>query len=117
MEPLQRDSPLLLLLLLLLLQAALDAFAAETLERLRDAGGAELEALILNASSPQIVELSARIGYPADVRSGPPLNWWFSPAIESPMGPLVGFGRPHGDGALVGLKGPTRPPAISSGVC
>lgn len=49
-------------------QAAMDAFAAETLEKLRDAGGAELEAVVLNASSPQIVELSARVGYPTDVR-------------------------------------------------
>lgn len=52
----------------LLLQAAMDSFAAETLERLRDASGAELEAFVLNASSPQIVELSTRVGYPADVR-------------------------------------------------
>lgn len=49
-------------------QAAMDAFAAETLEKLRDAGGAELEAVVLNASSPQIAELSARVGYPTDVR-------------------------------------------------
>ncbi|OEH73726.1 hypothetical protein cyc_00686 [Cyclospora cayetanensis] len=47
-------------------RAAIDAFAAETLERLKDAGGAELEAFVLNASSPQIVELAARVGYPTD---------------------------------------------------
>ncbi|CDJ45910.1 hypothetical protein EBH_0010190 [Eimeria brunetti] len=47
-------------------RAALDAFAAETLHRLRDAGGDQLEALVLNASSPQILNLSAQIGYPPD---------------------------------------------------
>ncbi|KAL8433913.1 hypothetical protein ACSSS7_003518 [Eimeria intestinalis] len=47
-------------------RAAMDAFAAETLEKLRDAGGEELEAVVLNASSPQIAELAARIGCPAD---------------------------------------------------
>lgn len=45
----------------------MDAFAAETLERLRDAGGAELEAVVLNSSSPEIAELSARVGCPTDV--------------------------------------------------
>ncbi|KAL8448312.1 hypothetical protein Emed_003842 [Eimeria media] len=47
-------------------RAAMDAFAAETLEKLRDAGGDELEAVVLNASSPQIAELAARIGCPTD---------------------------------------------------
>lgn len=73
---------------LLLPQAALDAFAAETLEKLRDAGGAELEALVLNASSPQIVELSARIGYPADVGWGPS---WLVAALPNLMGALPGL--------------------------
>lgn len=49
----------------------MDAFAGETLEKLRDAGGAELEAVVLNPSSPQILELAARIGYPTDVRHSP----------------------------------------------
>ncbi|KAL8433062.1 hypothetical protein Efla_006261 [Eimeria flavescens] len=47
-------------------RAAMDAFAAETLERLRDAGGSELKAVVLNASSPQIAALAARIGCPTD---------------------------------------------------
>lgn len=47
----------------------IDAFADAVLDSLKGAGGAELEACVLNAKSPKIIELSAALGYPTDVRT------------------------------------------------